>query len=312
MPTEPYPIQEPYKSGHLAVSAIHQIYYEESGNPQGLPIVHVHGGPGSKTKAANRSFYDPQKYRIILYDQRGCGLSTPAGETKENTTWDLVDDLHKLKSHLQITETWYVSGGSWGSTLALAYAQKYPEEVRYLFLRSLYTFTQAEEDWYFKFGANQFSPDSWAEFIETIGYQGEYGGALIDYLIEILATEDGAKRLTIASAIGKWERSIIKLVPDEIQPAASIQEMNSAQIFMHYVKHKGWLTERQLLNNMPRIQQIPGCIIHGRYDLLIPASIPWELHESWPLAELFLIPTAGHHNSDPGMTEKILEITAKI
>lgn len=304
-----FPPIEPFRVHTLKVSNLHTLYVEESGNPQGKPIVSFHGGPGSQTKNDHRQFYNPAKYRIILFDQRGCGKSTPGGEIRENTTQDLVADAERIRRELRI-DRWVVHGGSWGSTLALAYAQEHPERVKALILRGIFTFRQWETDW-FMGNARIFFPDKWEEATRVL--PPGFKGSVSDYLYDLYTEKEHAFQLETIESFNIWHRSLMKLIPDAdgaSKPMAK-EAVWGERILMHYIKHRAFLKEGQLLENASRLSGIPAVIIQGRYDMCCPPRTAWELHKKIPHADFHMIPAAGHKSDEPGILEKIIEYSEK-
>jgi proline iminopeptidase len=301
---------EPYDVGRLPVSPLHTLYYEQSGNPGGRPVVFLHGGPGGGTTPDYRRFFDPRAYRIVLFDQRGCGQSTPYGSLEENTTWDLVADIERLRAHLGI-DGWVVFGGSWGSTLALAYAETHPAAVRALVLRGIFLCRREEIDWFYQEGANAVFPDFWEEYVGLIP-EDERSDMMGAYYRR-LTSGDEAVRLAAARAWSVWEGSTSKLYPD----AELIADFGSpekavalARIECHYFMNRIFMdSEDQLVANVGKIRHIPAVIVQGRYDMVCPMMSAWELHRAWPEAELRVIPDAGHSALEPGITAALVEAT---
>ena len=305
-----YPEIEPYSTGTLQVSSLHRIYYEESGNPNGKPVVFLHGGPGGGTEPKQRRFFDPDAYRIVLFDQRGCGRSTPHAELRENTTWDLVADIERLRTHLQV-ERWQVFGGSWGSTLALAYAQTHPKRVTELVLRGIFLLRRAELLWFYQDGASALFPDAWEQFLAPI--PAAERGDLMRAYYRRLTGDDLALRHEAARAWSVWEAATSYLLPhpDQIDQAADDEfSLAFARIEAHYFVHHGFLErEQQLLENVGRLRQIPGVIVQGRYDVVCPLHSAWQLHRAWPEADLQLVPDAGHSAFEPGTLAALVAAT---
>ena len=312
IPSRPalYPEIEPHSTGTLRVSSLHSIYYEESGNPDGKPVVFLHGGPGGGTDPKQRRFFDPQAYRIVLFDQRGCGQSTPHAELRENTTWDLVADIEKLRSHLAI-DRWQVFGGSWGSTLALAYAQTHPRRVSELVLRGIFLLRRSELLWFYQDGASALFPDAWEAFLAPI--PSAERGDLMKAYHRRLTSDDPATRLEAARAWSVWEASTSFLLqrPDYIANAAGDDfALAFARIEAHYFVHRGFLErEQQLIENIGRLRHIPSVIVQGRYDVVCPMASAWQLHRAWPEAELVVVPDAGHSAFEPGILEALVAAT---
>ncbi len=303
-----YPPIQPYQSGTLAVSELHTVYFEQVGNPNGKPVVFLHGGPGSGIDPIYYRYFDPQQWRVILFDQRGCGKSSPYAELQENTTWDLVGDIEKLRSHLNI-EQWTVFGGSWGSTLALAYSQTHPDACNGLILRGIFMLRQSEIQWFYQAGASYLFPDAWEDYLKPI--PPEERGDLIGAYYQRLTSPDRDTRLTAARAWSVWEASTSKLLLDPgLQAKFGQDEFAAAfaRIECHYFVNKGFLeSEDQLLKNVDRIRHIPAVIVQGRYDVVCPMITAWELHKVWPEAEFLVIPDSGHSMTEPGIRHALIE-----
>lgn len=305
-----YPIPEPYESGFLKVSDLHTIYWEECGNPRGKPVVFLHGGPGDGVNPRYRRFFDPRRYRVLLFDQRGCGKSTPYAEIRENTTWELVADIERLRQHRGI-DRWQVFGGSWGSTLALAYAERHPDRVTEMVLRGIFMVRRSELDWFYQFGASEIFPDQWERF-EALIPPDERGDFLAAYHRR-LNSPDPAVHMPAARIWSAWEGSIVKLLPDPDFAAQFADESRAlalARIECHYFANRAFFeTEDQLLREVGRIRHIPATIVQGRYDIICPARSAWDLHRAWPEAELMMIPDAGHGALDPGNARALVAAT---
>lgn len=305
-----YPEIEPYNTGMLQVSTLHRIYYEESGNPNGKPTLFLHGGPGGGTDPKQRRFFDPAHYRIILVDQRGCGKSTPHAELRENTTWDLVADLEKLRIHLGL-ERWQVFGGSWGSTLALAYAETHPRRVSELVLRGIFLLRRSELLWFYQDGASALFPDAWQPYWEHIP-EAERGDMMKAYYRR-LTSDDPAVRAEAARRWSVWEAATSFLLqrPDHIAHAAQDAfSLAFARIECHYFVHHGFLErEQQLLENAGRLRQTPAVIVQGRYDVVCPLHSAWQLHRAWPEADLRIVDDAGHSAFEPGTIHELVSAT---
>jgi proline iminopeptidase len=305
-----YPEIEPFRTGRLRVSELHEIYFEESGNPNGKPAVFVHGGPGGGTDPKMRRFFDPSAYRIVLFDQRGCGKSTPHAELRENGTWDLVADMEKLREHLGI-EKWLVFGGSWGSTLALAYAETHPARVTELVLRGIFLLRKREIDWFYQEGASHLYADAWEDYVAEIP-EAERDDLLHAYHRR-LTSDDPAVRLSAARAWSTWEGRTSYLIPDPALIAKSGGEefaLAFARIECHYFVNKGFFeTDAWLLENVREIRQIPAVIVQGRYDVVCPMESAWALHRAFPEADLKLVPDAGHAAMEPGITHELVSAT---
>ncbi len=302
-----YPAIAPHLTGRLSVSALHQIYFEASGNPQGQPVIVLHGGPGGGSQPSYRQYFDPAHWRIVQFDQRGCGQSTPHAELRENTTWDLVADIEQLRSHLGIAQ-WVVFGGSWGSTLALAYSQTHPEHCRGLILRGIFMLRQKELQWFYQSGASYLFPDAWENYLQPIPV-AERDDLLTAYYSR-LTSDDPQVRLTAARAWSIWEASTSKLLPDPAMQQKFGEDqfaMAFARIESHYFVHRGFLeSEDQLLRQVNRIRHLPAVIVQGRYDVVCPMVTAWELHQAWPEAELIVVPDAGHSMTEPGIQTALL------
>jgi proline iminopeptidase len=304
-----YPPLEPRHAGHLKVSDLHDIYYEECGNPKGLPALFVHGGPGGGTVPQYRQYFDPEAYRIVLFDQRGCGKSRPHASLEENTTWHLVDDMEKLRGSLDI-ERWLIFGGSWGSTLALAYAQAHPERVAALVLRGIFLLRRSEIRWFYQEGAHHIFPDAWEEYVRPI--PPEERGDMVSAYYRRLTSGDPAVRAEAAKAWSVWEAATSKLFPDSdlIRKFGGDTFADAfARIECHYFTNDGFLRPDQLLDEVGRIRRIPAVIVQGRYDIVCPMISAWELHRRWPEAEFHLVPDAGHAASEPGIIDRLIEAT---
>lgn len=305
-----YPAIDAYDSDFLEVSDLHTIHYEQSGNPDGRPVVLLHGGPGGGLSASYRRFFDPKKWRIIQFSQRGCGQSTPFAELKENTTWDLVADIEKLREHLSV-DTWAVFGGSWGSTLSLTYAQTHPEKCTALFLRGIFLLRKKEIDWFYQEGASKIYPDAWEHYIAPIPENER--DDLVAAFHKRLTSPDKDTRQTAARAWAVWEASTSKLIQDDNLMSAFDQPLFAeafARIECHYFTNKGFFeNENQLIDNVDRIRHIPAVIVQGRYDVVCPAESAWELSRAWPEAELKIIQDAGHSMSELGIRRALVAAT---
>ncbi|MGK4003422.1 prolyl aminopeptidase [Sorangium sp. So ce1036] len=305
-----YPEIEPYRAGRLRVSDLHEIYFEESGNPRGKPVVFVHGGPGGGTEPKQRRFFDPAAYRIVLFDQRGCGRSTPYASLEENTTWHLVADMEALREHLGV-ERWQVFGGSWGSTLALAYAEKHPERVTELVLRGIFLLRKQELDWFYQRGASAIFPDAWEEYLAFIP-EAERGDLLAAYHRR-LTSPDPEVRGRAARAWSVWEgRTSCLFINNDLVAKTAGDEfaLAFARIECHYFVNKGFFaTETQLLDEVHRIRHIPTVIVQGRYDIVCPAESAWALHRAFPEADLRIVADAGHSAMEPGILHELVEAT---
>jgi proline iminopeptidase len=295
-----YPLPEAFNTGRIQVSPLHEIYFEESGNPSGKPVVFLHGGPGGGSEPKQRRFFNPAKYRIINFDQRGCGKSTPNACLEENSTWHLVADIERIRTELGI-ERWQVFGGSWGSTLALAYSQSHPERVTELVLRGIFLLRKQEIDWFYQRGASVLYPDAWEPYLNFIP-EAERGDMLSAYYRR-LTSEDASVRLAAAKIWSRWEGSTSKLMPDADFTAHYGEDefaLAFARIEAHYFVNRGFLeTDDQLLRNVSRIRHIPAVIVQGRYDVVCPMESAWALHRAWPEAEMIITPDSGHSAFDP-------------
>jgi len=303
----PYPAIEPYETGKLKVSDIHTLYYELSGNRQGKPVIFVHGGPGGGTSPKDRTFFNPEKYKIVLFDQRGSGHSTPSACLEENTTWDLVKDMEKLREHLKI-DNWNVFGGSWGSTLSLAYAQAHPDRVKSLVLRGIFTLRKSELEFFYQNGASHLFPEAWEEYIAPIP-EAERKDMVLAYHAQLNAADEGV-RLKAARAWSKWEMNTSRLFIDQeyIEKAAADDWANAfARIENHYFVNEGFMRQGQLLDvqEIDKIRHIPCTVVQGRYDVICPATTAWALKKAWPEIDFHIVPDAGHSAREPG-TEKLL------
>ncbi|HEY9826684.1 MAG TPA: prolyl aminopeptidase [Stenomitos sp.] len=306
---ELYPPLDPYDHGTIAVSDLHTLYYEQAGNPQGKPVVVLHGGPGGGSEPFYRQYFDPQKWRIVLFDQRGCGRSTPHAELLENTTWDLVSDIEKLRLMLGI-ERWTVFGGSWGSTLAIAYSQTHPESCVGLILRGIFLLRTQEIQWFYQAGASYLFPDAWQAYLAPIPVAER--GDLVTAYYRRLTSPDPAVRAAAARAWSVWEGSTSKLIPDvNLQERFAQADFADAfaRIECHYFVNQGFLREGQLLQQCDRIQHLPVAIVQGRYDVVCPMQSAWDLHQALPNSELLIIPDAGHSMTEPGIRSALLDLS---
>lgn len=304
-----YPALEPTQVHRLKVSDLHELYVEESGNPQGKPVIFLHGGPGGGTSPKHRRYFDPTRYRIILFDQRGCGQSTPYANVRDNTTWDLVADIERIRLHLGI-DRWMVFGGSWGATLGLAYAETHPERVTELILRGIFLLRQREVDWLYQEGASRIFPDAWEPYRDAIP-EAERGSFLSAYAQRLLS-DNPAMNLPAAKAWSIWEGATSKLIPDPDFIASYGDEATTlafARIECHYFLNKGWMEEAQLLRDAHRLKGIPGAIIQGRYDMVCPIESAWALAQAWPAADLVIVPDAGHSAYEPGISRALVAAT---
>jgi proline iminopeptidase len=305
-----YPPIEPYETGRLRVSPIHELYWEQSGNPDGKPVVFLHGGPGGGTEPKYRRFFDPRRYRIILFDQRGCGRSTPHAELADNTTWHLVADIEALRERLKVRR-WQVFGGSWGSTLALAYAQAHPDRVTELVLRGIFLLRKWEIDWFYQAGASALYPDAWEHYLAPIP-ETERGDLLHAYHRRLTGPDEQV-RLEAARAWSLWEASTSRLLHDPALLArfgADQFALAFARIEAHYFVNRGFFeVDGQLLRDVPKIRHIPAVIVHGRYDVVCPLDSAWRLHQAWPGSELVISPDAGHAALEPSNARALVAAT---
>jgi proline iminopeptidase len=308
-----YPDIQPYQTGMLDVSDAHSLYWELSGNPNGKPVVFLHGGPGGGSSPEHRRQFNPEKYKILVFDQRGCGKSTPYASLDHNTTWDLVEDIEKLRTQVSKVDKWQVFGGSWGSTLSLAYAEKYPERVTELVLRGIFLFDQFEIDWmYTAGGASQIYPDKFEEFLAPI--PEDERGDLVEAYRKRLTSDDKDLQLKAAKAWSKWEGDIVTLLPSP----STIEHFTApdvavavARIENHYMANHGWLEEGQLLRDATKLKGIPGVIVQGRHDTCTPPIAAWKLKQAWPEVELNIIPDGGHLYNEPGVLDGLIRATDK-
>ena len=309
---ELFPNIEPFNTFSLPVSDLHTIYVEESGNKNGKPVIFLHGGPGGGVDPKYRRYFNPDKWRIIMFDQRGCGKSTPFAELKENTTWDLVDDIEKIRNHLSI-DRWVIYGGSWGSTLSLAYSQTYPDSCKALILRGIFLVRKKEIHWFYQEGASKIFPDDWQSFIAPIPI--EKRDNLLEAYYNLLIGKDSSKKIEAAKAWSTWEGSTVRLIQDKDFIGDFSDEKFAeafARIESHYFMNNAWFnSDNHLIENVDKIRHIPAVIIHGRYDVICPVENAWELHQAWPESELHIIPDAGHSIFEEGIKDKILEYTEK-
>lgn len=304
-----YPPIEPYKTGMLDTGDGHSVYFELSGNPDGEPAVFLHGGPGGGCSPSHRQLFDPGKYNLLLFDQRGCGRSLPHADLQNNTTWHLVADIERLREMHDI-DKWLVFGGSWGSTLALAYAQKYPERVTALVLRGVFTLRRSELEWYYQHGASMFFPEKWQRFVSQVNPQDR--GDMIGAYNKLLTGTDEAKKLAAARIWSVWEGETVTLLPDASNSdhfAEAQFAIAFARIENHYFSNAGWLEEGQLIKEASKLKGIPGVIVQGRYDMACPPVSAWDLHQAWPDAELIMVDDAGHAYNEPGILHHLIEAT---
>ncbi|BDZ63986.1 prolyl aminopeptidase [Agromyces mangrovi Wang et al. 2018] len=311
---EMYPEIEPLETGMLDVGDGQHIYWEVSGNRDGKPVVFLHGGPGGGTSPAHRRLFDPERYRIVLFDQRGCGLSIPHASEPEadlsvNTTWHLVADIEKLREHLGI-DRWQVLGGSWGSALALAYCETHPDRVTEIVLRGVFTLRRSELEWFYEGGASAIFPDLWEDFVEQVPERERH--RMIAAYGRLLDDPNPSVHQPAAIAWSRWESSTITLLPQQ-ETIAKFTEPEYATAFArienHYFRHGGWWEEGQLIRDAERLRSIPAVIVQGRYDICTPVMTAWDLHLAWPEADLRIIPDAGHAFDEPGILDAMIEAT---
>lgn len=305
-----FPPIEPRQTLRLKVGGPHELYVEEVGNPKGQPVVFLHGGPGGGISPDHRRYFDPDHYRIILFDQRGAGQSTPIADLTDNTTWDLVSDIEKIREHFGISK-WHVFGGSWGSTLALSYAIKHPERVSALLLRGIFLCRPSEIEWFYQEGASHIFPDVWEKYEAVI--PPDERKDFVSAYYKRLTSEDRAVRLQAAKAWSQWEAATSRLYYD----SKAVEEfedpdyaLSFARIECHYFMNNAFFeTNNWLLENVHRIRKIPGWIVQGRYDVVCPARSAWDLHKAWPEAKFTIIADAGHAASEPGIRSALIEAT---
>ena len=305
-----YPPLEPYDSGYLRVSDLHEIYYEECGNRRGKPVLFVHGGPGAGAGKDSRRFFDPRRYRIVLFDQRGCGRSRPHASLIDNTTWHLVADIERLREHLGI-ERWQVFGGSWGSTLSLAYSQTHPQRVSELVLRGIFLLRRHEIQWFYQEGASALYPDPWEQYLAPI--PAAERSDLVAAYYRRLTGNDAQVALEAAKAWSIWEAATSYLQPNPENIARWSDDAFAtavARIESHYFMNRGFFErEDQLLRNVEPIRRIPAVIVQGRYDVVCPMMSAWDLHRAWPEAEFRVVPDAGHSAMEPGILHQLVSAT---
>ena len=306
-----FPPIDPYDKGYIKKGK-HEVYYEQCGNPKGKPAIFLHGGPGGGCGSLSRRFFNPKKYRIILFDQRGCGRSKPHTCLEDNTTWHLIEDIESIREKLDIKK-WLVFGGSWGSTLAIAYAQKHPKNVSQLVLRGIFMLRQKELQWFYQYGASEMYPEAWQGFLNEIP-ENERDN-LIEAYRKIFYGDDEEKKLSAAKAWSKWEAScsFINYNPDAVRESINAEfALAFALIENHYFVNKGFLeNENQLLDNINIIRNIPAIIIQGRYDVVCPPTTAYELHSKWPESELVIAPFSGHSAFEKEITHELIKATNK-
>jgi proline iminopeptidase len=301
-----YPPIEPYETGMLYVGDGHSIYWERCGTKGGKPAVFLHGGPGSGISPKQRQQFDPELYDVLLFDQRGCGRSTPYACLDNNTTWDLVGDIEKLRDMCG-HDKWLVFGGSWGSTLSLAYAQTHPERVTELVLRGIFLCRQTEMDWLYTYGASELYPEEWEKFVGHI--PEEERGDIVEAYRKRLTSDDSSVQLAATKAWSRWEGMTVTLLPDPEMVEEFTDDTHAipiARIENHYFVNRCWLDEGQLLTNAHRLRGIPGIIVQGRHDCCTPPSAAWDLKKVWPEVELQIVPDGGHLFTEPGITDGLV------
>jgi proline iminopeptidase len=304
-----YPDIKPYKEHSIIVDMPHRLYVEECGNPKGIPVVFLHGGPGAGCEPFHRRFFDPEKYRIVLFDQRGCGRSTPHASLKNNCTQDLVNDIETIRELLGI-ERWVLFGGSWGSTLALLYAQAHPERVSGMILRGIFLCRQKDMDWFYKDGANRIFPDQWLELLRPVRENMRHD--ILAAYSTLLSSENELQRMAAAKAWAAWEGGCATLRPNHSVMghfADGHTALSLSKIEVHYFVNKAFIEENQIIDNMHKIENIPGIIVHGRYDMICPMDQALELHHHWLNSELSIIRDAGHSSMEPGTVNALIKAT---
>ncbi len=308
-----YPSLEPRKTGRLKVSDLHELYWEDSGHPDGLPVVALHGGPGGGSSPEMRRFFDPRRYRIILFDQRGCGRSTPHSELRENTTWDLVRDIETLRSHLGIKK-WLVFGGSWGSTLALAYAAMHRKQVLGLLLRGVFLLKESEIRWFYQEGASNIFPDAFDRYVAPIPEAERHD--LLKAFHKRLTGKNATVRAEAAAAWARWEGETLSILgPKQRPPRFDEADFLDAfaRIECHYFHNKGFFdTDGWLLQQAAKFGDLPGVIVHGRYDVVTPLSSAWALNTAWPKSQLRIVPDAGHSSLEPGIVSELVKASDQL
>jgi len=303
-----FPAIDPYAHGYLDTGAGHQIYWEKCGNPQGKPAVFLHGGPGSGCSPVHRQLFDPSRYNVLLFDQRGCGRSQPHASLENNTTWHLVEDIERLRKEVMGVDQWLVFGGSWGSTLALAYGQTHAARVSAMILRGIFTIRKSEIDWFYQEGASHLFPDLWEDYLSVIPVDER--DDLVAAYHRRLTGPDQAQRLRAAKAWSKWEDSTITMMPSarhQQSHAADQAALAFACIENHYFINAGFMEEGQLIRDAHKLKGIPGVIVQGRYDACTPVRTAWDLHRAWPQADFHIVPDAGHAFDEPGILALLVQ-----
>jgi len=304
-----FPELQPYVQHSLTVEPPHVLHIEECGNPHGIPVVFVHGGPGAGCEDYHRRFFDPERYRIILFDQRGCGRSTPHASLEGNTTQALVADMERIREHLGV-ERWLLFGGSWGSTLSLVYAETHPQRVLGLILRGIFLCRPQEIQWFYQQGASRLFPEYWQDYLAPI--PREERGELVNAFYRRLTGDNEMERMAAAKAWSLWEGRTSTLRPSEAVVdhfASPFTALSLARIECHYFVNDSFLEADQILRDAGRLAGIPGVIVHGRYDVVCPVENAWQLKQAWPEAELKVIPDAGHSASEPGTIDALIAAT---
>lgn len=308
-----YPPLPPRLTGRLAVSDRHILYYEECGNPDGVPVVVLHGGPGAGCNPTLRRFHDPERYRIVLFDQRGCGRSEPHADLEDNTTWDLVSDIEKLRLHLGI-DTWQVFGGSWGSTLALAYARTHADRVSALVLRGVFFASLREIDWFYGPGTGTLFPEAYEDFLAPLDTADRERPVPGYY--RLLTGDDAARRERAAQAWSRWEATTLSLRPDPARVAAFVEPRYAiafARIECHYFMHDAFFAEGDgLAETLDRLPRVPTVIVNGRYDVVTPPLSAWRLHKALPGSKLVIVEDAGHAMTEPGLVDALVRATDRL
>ena len=303
-----YPAREPYAIDRIKVEGGHELYVEQSGNPNGYPILFVHGGPGGGTSPVQRRFFDPKRFRIILFDQRGCGQSKPHASLENNTTNHLINDMETIRRTLKVDQ-WAIFGGSWGSTLGLLYAEAFPDRVSHMVLRGVFLMRKQELDWFYKSGTKSLFPDAWERFVAPIPVE-EHDDLIAAYYKRLTDPALKMERVKYARAWSVWEGSTVTLSPNEVQRAQSVDPYFAdafARIEAHYFYHGGFLdSDNQILENAHKIAHIPTTIIQGRYDAVCPPISAWELSKALPKSDLRLVPAAGHSAFEPGIQHELI------